>query len=166
MYFNTTQEDKAELDACLAGLAKGGSVIGVTSGCFDMIHPLHIQYLQKCASKCQRLIVGVDSDDLLFKTKKKMPVISEFDRAFIVSSLGVVDYTFIMDSLDDLKDVLSTIRRTSAQASIQLYKAQTTYYGSPVLEIPNVELVFIPDVYPASSTTELVQYIQNHYQKL
>lgn len=33
--------------------------IGLTSGCFDLIHYYHLRYLERCKANCDLLIVGV-----------------------------------------------------------------------------------------------------------
>ena len=43
-------------------------VIGLTSGCFDLFHSLHLSYLQKCRRMCDFLVVGVDCDDFVAKS--------------------------------------------------------------------------------------------------
>lgn len=170
MYYTSSRRDRELHAESLGTINTSIGVIGITSGCFDVIHPLHIQYLQKCASKCDFLVVGIDSDSLLYSSKNKMPVICEYDRAFIVSSLECVDQTFIMDNLETLDDVLQSavegMNNREFIGNVQLYKAAVTYYGHPVITRKGVDTISIPDVYPASSTTELVKYIQNNYQKL
>lgn len=170
MYYTNTPTDKILLHRFLTNMDEG--VTGVTSGCFDITHPLHIQYLEKCKANCDTLIVGVDSDALIYSFKNKLPVYSEHDRAYMVSSLKLVDYTFIMDTITDLNVVLSKLanryrsNEKGGDYTVRLYKAQPNYYGQPVTKVNDVEVVFIPDVYPINSTTELVRYIQNDYQKL
>ncbi len=39
-----------------------GLVVGLTNGCFDLLHRGHVTYLQKARGKCDRLIVAVNSD--------------------------------------------------------------------------------------------------------
>lgn len=144
----------------------GGTTIGVTSGCFDILHPLHVQYLEKCKSQCEVLIVGVDSDKLIYESKKKKPVFSEHDRAFMISALHVVDIAFVMDKITDLENVIGTLTLSKHDHEVKLFKAQSEYYGKPTIMPKGVDLVHIPDVFPINSTTELVQFIQNDYQRL
>jgi cytidyltransferase-like protein len=78
-------------------------VIGLTSGCFDLIHFGHIHYLQRCRALCDRLIVAVNSDEMVRLVKgPSRPIIPERDRLQLVNSLGCVDSAFIMRSLSDL----------------------------------------------------------------
>lgn len=37
-----------------------GATIGLTSGCFDLIHFQHFYYFFRCRRQCDVLIVGVD----------------------------------------------------------------------------------------------------------
>lgn len=60
------------------------NLIGVTSGCYDLLHPLHVEYLNKCRRQCNELYVFLDSDRLTLENKKKSPLINELDRAYMV----------------------------------------------------------------------------------
>jgi cytidyltransferase-like protein len=53
------------------------AVTGLTTGCFDLLHYSHLLYLQRCRSLCDRLIVGVDSDEMAFilRDLSELPVI-------------------------------------------------------------------------------------------
>lgn len=67
------------------------TVRGLTSGCFDLCHVGHILYLQRCKLLCDELIVGVDSDELVRKTKgPRRLIISENERLDLVRNLGFV----------------------------------------------------------------------------
>jgi D-beta-D-heptose 7-phosphate kinase/D-beta-D-heptose 1-phosphate adenosyltransferase len=165
VFYTNTYYDKAKLELEISRLDL--NVVGVTSGCFDLLHPLHIQYLQKCASRCDLLIVGVDSDRLYTYNKKKSPVLNENDRAYLVSSLRCVGLTFVMDKLSELSDILSAIAKPNNNSSgVELYKALPEYYGHPVMQVQGATTILVPDVYPVSSTTELVRHIQKNYERL
>jgi len=174
MHFPNTEKGQALFGAAITLLVEelteatqGNLVIGVTSGCFDILHPLHVQYLEKCKANCDILLVAVDSDSLIYNNKGRYPILSENDRAYMVGALDAVEVTFIIDTLEALQTNLQGIVEvTNGGAEVRLYKAKKEYYGKPVIEVPGVEIVEVPDVYPANSTTELVKFIQNGYKKL
>lgn len=164
MYFPFTKTAYSAMNLYLNNI--GAKVIGVTSGCFDILHPLHVQYLEKCAAQCDFLIVGIDTDRLVDESKSKKAVFSEHDRAYMVSSLHEVGMVFIMDSVKDLSEVLLGLTCSKADHEVKLFKAQTEYYGKSVICPKGVELEYISDVFPFHSTTELVRFIQQDYQRL
>ena len=73
--------------------------IGYTQGTFDMFHIGHLNLLRNAKARCERLIVGVNSDALVQQYKSKTPVISEDNRAEIVKALKCVDEVIICDTL-------------------------------------------------------------------
>lgn len=75
-------------------------IIGYTTGVFDLFHIGHLNILKKSKSFCDKLIVGVSRDKLVYKYKKKYPVISEKERFKIVKNIKYVDYVVYQNSLD------------------------------------------------------------------
>ncbi|MCX2979602.1 glycerol-3-phosphate cytidylyltransferase [Halieaceae bacterium IMCC14734] len=66
-------------------------IIGYTSGVFDLFHIGHVRVLKNARAMCDRLIVGVSTDELVRATKNKSPVIPFNERLEVVSSIKYVD---------------------------------------------------------------------------
>lgn len=66
-------------------------IIGYTSGVYDMFHIGHLNVLKNAKSLCDYLIVGVSTDDVVIKNKRKNPIIPFEDRMEIVSAIKYVD---------------------------------------------------------------------------
>jgi len=66
-------------------------VIGYTTGVFDLFHIGHLNILKQAKSMCDKLIVGVTTDEYVKKYKNNLPSISYSDRAEIVRSIKFVD---------------------------------------------------------------------------
>jgi D-beta-D-heptose 7-phosphate kinase/D-beta-D-heptose 1-phosphate adenosyltransferase len=77
-------------------LRAAGKKVVFTNGCFDILHRGHVDYLQKARALGDALIVGLNSDASVQRLKgPSRPVVSEEDRAFVLSALAVVDYVTI-----------------------------------------------------------------------
>jgi D-beta-D-heptose 7-phosphate kinase/D-beta-D-heptose 1-phosphate adenosyltransferase len=76
---------------CAAWRASGARVV-FTNGCFDLLHPGHLDYLAKAADEGNRLVVGLNSDASVKRLKgPERPVNVEDDRALALASLLIVD---------------------------------------------------------------------------
>ena len=75
-----------------------GLKVGFTNGCFDLIHPGHISLLQQAKSKCDRLVVGLNSDASVKRLKgDSRPVQDELSRAMVLKAMSSVDMVVIFD---------------------------------------------------------------------
>ena len=69
-----------------------------TNGCFDILHRGHIEYLKKSKALGDKLIVGINSDDSLYKLKGfGRPVNNQEDRKAILESLECVDEVIVFE---------------------------------------------------------------------
>lgn len=77
-------------------------VIGYTAGVYDLFHVGHLNLLKNAKGMCDKLIVGVTTDDLvLYKGKHSM--IPYSDRVEIVRSIKYVDAVVPQEDMDKLK---------------------------------------------------------------
>jgi len=84
------------LSRILAGLRSKGRRIVFTNGCFDILHPGHVFYLEKAARMGDVLVVGLNSDASVRAIKgRERPINKERDRAKVLSALSFVDYVTI-----------------------------------------------------------------------
>ncbi|BFT75372.1 adenylyltransferase/cytidyltransferase family protein [Paenibacillus sp. P36] len=74
-------------------------IIGYTTGVFDLFHIGHLNLLKNAKSMCDKLIVGVTTDELV-SYKYKKPVIPFEERMEIVRSIKYVDCVIPQESLD------------------------------------------------------------------
>lgn len=75
-------------------------VIGFTAGTFDMFHIGHLNLLRNARSRCDYLIVGVNSDRLVEEYKGKKAVVPLEERMEIIRELRCVDEVIRIDSLN------------------------------------------------------------------
>src|SRR3954454_11931624 len=69
-----------------------GGRVGFTNGCFDLLHPGHVSYLQTARSLGDALVVALNSDASVRKVKgPSRPIVPERDRATVLEALESVD---------------------------------------------------------------------------
>lgn len=69
-----------------------GLKVGFTNGCFDILHAGHIAYLTQARSWCDRLIVGLNTDQSVRQAKGPgRPVNGLEARATVLAALAAVD---------------------------------------------------------------------------
>jgi glycerol-3-phosphate cytidylyltransferase len=72
-------------------------VVGYAPGAYDMFHIGHLNILKRAAAECDRLVVGVVSDEVVLKAKGKLPIVPFEERLEIVRAIRFVD-----DAVPDL----------------------------------------------------------------
>lgn len=81
-----------------------GDTIVFTNGCFDLMHPGHVEYLAKAADFGQRLIIGVNTDSSVSALKgEHRPIQNEQSRLFILAALESTDAVILFDEPTPLR---------------------------------------------------------------
>jgi rfaE bifunctional protein nucleotidyltransferase chain/domain len=79
---------------------RNGRRVVFTNGCFDLLHPGHIQSLEQARQLGDALIVGLNSDASVRQLKGEgRPVLPERERAEILAALECVDAVIIFADL-------------------------------------------------------------------
>jgi glycerol-3-phosphate cytidylyltransferase len=79
---------------------------GFTCSCFDLFHAGHIMMLKEAKSKCDYLIVGLQTDPTIDRPEKNKPIQSVFERFVQLDSCKYVDEVIVYATEKDLLDIL------------------------------------------------------------
>jgi len=100
---------REEIKAIRNKLMLEGKSVVFTNGCFDILHAGHVDYLAKAKECGDILILGLNSDASVRRIKgEKRPIVTEEERAFILSNLKSVDYVTLFDE-DTPFEIISAI---------------------------------------------------------
>ena len=89
---------------------QNGKHIVLANGCFDLIHIGHTRYLKESKIQGDILVVAINSDSSVGKLKGKgRPILSEKDRAEILSSFSFVDYITIFQE-ENVDNILLALK--------------------------------------------------------
>lgn len=90
-------------------LKASGKKIVFTNGVFDIIHRGHVEYLAEAKSLGDVLVVGLNSDSSVKMIKgDKRPIVSQQNRAFVLSNLKPVDYVLLFNE-DNPHNLIKTV---------------------------------------------------------
>jgi len=82
--------------------------VGYAAGAFDLFHVGHLNILRQARSRCDYLIAGVVSDEMLIMAKGAAPIVPLGERLEIVRAIGFVDEA-VAETVPDKLDTWRTI---------------------------------------------------------
>lgn len=141
-------------------LRRLGCRVVFTNGCFDLIHPGHVRYLQEARRLGDALIVALNSDRSTRELKgEKRPILDQNERAEVIAALGCVDYVTVFDELTPREII-------AALAPDVLVKGGDwdidRIVGRDEVEAAGGEVLSLPFV-KGCSTTDLIERIVGRY---
>ena len=126
-------------------------IIGFTAGTFDMFHIGHLNLIKNAKSRCDYLIVGVNSDQLVQEYKGKKVIVPLEERMEIIRSLKYVDEVMQIDSLD--KKVSWDIKHYDLLFIGDDWKGNPRWESTRVeMEQYGVQTIFLPHTEGTTST--------------
>lgn len=100
-----------ELLTALEPLRRAGKRMVFTNGCFDILHPGHVDLLARARALGDALILGLNSDGSVRRQNKgpDRPVNPFAVRAFVLAHLSAVDFVTVFDE-DTPYDLIAALR--------------------------------------------------------
>ena len=77
--------------------------VGYTTGVYDLFHIGHLNILKRAKERCDYLIVGVSTDEVVESYKGKRPIIPFSERIEIVKAIRYVDEVIPQTSMDKME---------------------------------------------------------------
>ena len=128
--------------------------IGFTNGVFDLLHPGHIKVLAHARGKCDRLVVGLNSDASVRRLKgNDRPIQNERARAEVLAALEAVDLVVVFGQ-DTPLDLIRRVRPNVLVKGGDYTRGQVV--GRELVEAQGGEVVLV-DLVPGFSTTRIVE---------
>lgn len=138
-------------------MGRRGLRVVFTNGCFDILHPGHVRYLQAARNLGDHLIVAVNSDRSVRALKGKgRPVLDQEARAGILAALDSVDSVLIFDEPDPLEVIQSIVPDVLVKGGDW---AEEEIIGADVVTRAGGEVRRIPYV-PGYSTSSIIKKIR------
>src|SRR5262245_47799489 len=88
--------DVAAARAAIERARAAGARIVFTNGCFDLLHPGHVRYLEAARALGDVLVVGLNDDRSVARLKGPgRPVLHLDERAEVLAGLAAVDHVVV-----------------------------------------------------------------------
>ena len=151
---------RKELATILEHLKSNGKVVVTTNGCFDVLHLVHLRYLQAARNLGDFLVVAINSDTSVRQLKgQNRPLVPEDERAEMLAGLACVDYVVIFPELTPV-ELLSELKPN-------IHVKGCDYTLEQLIERDTVEAnggkVIVGLNVPGKSTTDLIEVICERY---
>ncbi|MFN3135948.1 MAG: D-glycero-beta-D-manno-heptose 1-phosphate adenylyltransferase [Candidatus Kryptonium sp.] len=149
-----------EIVEIVKSLKSEGKRVVFTNGCFDILHRGHVEYLAKAKGFGDVLIVGLNSDLSVKQIKGDgRPIVSQEDRAFILSNLVFVDYVVIFDEptpYELISKIIPDVLVKGSDWSIE------DVVGKDIVEANGGRVVLV-ELTPNRSTTNIIKTILERF---
>ena len=141
-------------------LRRAGKELVFTNGVFDILHVGHVRYLAEAREMGDALVVAINSDASVRELKgDARPLVSQNDRAEVLSALSSVDYVTVFDDISPrsliaklLPDVLV---KGGDYALDQIHgREEVEAAGGRVISLPFVE---------GSSTSQIIERMKRSF---
>jgi D-beta-D-heptose 7-phosphate kinase / D-beta-D-heptose 1-phosphate adenosyltransferase len=152
-----------ELQQIRSAAQRAGKKVVWTNGCYDILHAGHVLYLQAAKRQGDILILGLNSDASVQKTKgPKRPIVSEEERAIVLDGLSCVDYIIIFN--DDSPLELIAALQPDVYAKGGDYTIDTINQDERwLVESYGGRIALLPGV-PGMSTTAVIDKVLQAYR--
>jgi D-beta-D-heptose 7-phosphate kinase / D-beta-D-heptose 1-phosphate adenosyltransferase len=150
-------KDIETVEKCVAAWRREGLTVGFTNGCFDLLHPGHVQLLCEARSHCDRLVVGLNSDASVKRLKgPTRPVQPEAARSIVLAGLAFVD-AVVLFADDTPIELIARIKPDILVKGADYRIDQVV--GHDIVESYGGRVVLV-DLLPASSTTLIIDRLK------
>ena len=126
-------------------------IIGYTTGVFDLFHIGHLNLLKNAKALCDKLIVGITTDELLLDYKQKKAVIPFEERSEIVRNIKYVDAVIAQENMDKL-EMWKKLKFDIMFVGDDWYETEKWKKFEEQFDKVNVRIVYFPYTKGTSST--------------
>lgn len=147
----------SRLSAVSKRLKKQKKSICLVGGCFDVLHPGHIVFLQKAKREADILLVLLENDQRVKQLKGlARPVHSQRERALVLSALAFVDYVVMLPFMDQEEQYDRLICQTKPDVVAATWGDQTNYHKKRSAKKAHAKLRYVTKMVGNHSTSRIL----------
>lgn len=145
------------IDKWRHNLKKTGKSVVLVGGCFDILHPGHVIFLQKAQKAGDVLVVLLESDQRVKKLKGiKRPVHNQKERSKVLSALKSVDYVLSLPNIEGEEEYDEVIGKIKPDIIAATYGGPNIYYHQRSAKLVGAKIKYVTKVVGNHSTSRIL----------
>lgn len=129
----------------------------LVGGCFDVLHPGHVIFLEKAKKAGDRLIVLLESDEKIKKIKGSgRPIHTQKERAIVLKALKFVDSVVMLPFIDKDEDYDGIIKKIQPNIIAATKGAADNYHKQRIARLIGAKLKYVTKVIGNHSTSQIL----------
>lgn len=141
-------------------LRESGKKVVFTNGCYDILHPGHIDLLTRARALGDVLVLAINSDDSVRRLKgPNRPIFNERERAELLAGLETVDFVSSFEGDTPIEAILTVrpdilVKGADWGLDEIVGRTEVESWGGVVIALPLLE---------GQSTTGIVERVLSRY---
>lgn len=146
-----------QLPRLIQDLKSKGKSIVLVGGCFDVLHPGHIIFLQKAKKKGDILVVLLENDQRVKELKGiSRPIHNQRQRALVLSALTFVDYVVMLPFMDKEEEYDRVIYQIKPDVIAVTSGDKTNHYKKRSAKKVHAKLKYVTRMIGNHSTSRIL----------
>lgn len=137
---------------------KGNKKTVLVGGCFDIVHPGHLLFLEKAKRVGNYLIVLLENDEKIKQTKGiNRPVHNQSERAKVLANLTMVDYIVMLPFMDTEKQYDELIEKIKPDVIATTKGLADNHHKIRAAKLSGAKLKYVTSLIGDYSTSSLIR---------
>ncbi len=141
----------------LQTLKKNGKKLVLVGGCFDVLHPGHVIFLQKAKKAGDFLIVLLESDEKIKLIKgKNRPFFNQKERAAVLRGLKFIDQIIMLPNVKSDADYEKILKKIKPDIIAVTEGYESIEHHKRVAKLVGAKLKFVTKMIGNYSTSRIL----------
>ena len=129
----------------------------LVGGCFDVLHPGHVIFLEKAKKAGDFLIVLLESDEKIKELKgSKRPVHTQKERAIVLKALKAVDQVILLPFMKNDHEYETLIKKIKPDIIAVTKGAADNHHKERIAKLVGAKLKYVTKIVGNYSTTNIL----------
>lgn len=130
----------------------------LVGGCFELFHFGHLTFLMEAKKHGDKLIIALEPDEFIEKSKNRKPLHTQHQRAQILAHLEIVDKVILLPHLKTYEDYFELVKTVSPSIIAVTEGDKRLEEKLRQADSIGAQLKVVCTLVPSSSTSKIIEY--------